>query len=372
MTTLLSCTARATTGENTQGLKELVQQYNGWRHAKVAVMFVIDVSFSMDETDPMSETLLQPNQKHASDTLQGRLSAAGAELGALTFSLMWDNTDDLDLYVQTTTGDVISYKNRRSRCGGQLDVDMNAGASKSSTPVENCYWIQAPPGQYTFWAHNVNGRPVNFWIREKHKGTVVMHQGCTDQAGAISAKFTMLYRDPLQVSSKTRLHTATKCICGIIQNQLKDHDDIGLTTFATDVKTDIRLQQKAGQEAQMLAVVKNMRTRGKTQCYGAIRMAAEQLQSDVPKWVVALTDGKDTESHSNDARKAAHLFKETKDLNFAMISLGSEVDVNTVRSIQQGAIDGGNKGLLVSAQSMEEVEKAFGNIADELMKPAAA
>jgi len=363
-------------GENTQGLKELVQQYNGWRHAKVAVMFVIDVSFSMDETDPMRETLLQPNQKHAIDTLQGRLSAVGAELGALTFSLMWDNTDDLDLYVQTTTGDVISYENRTSRCGGQLDVDMNAGQPKSSTPVENCYWIQAPPGQYTFWAHNVNGRPVNFWIREKHKGTVVMHQGCTDQAGAVSAKFTMMYRDPLQVSSNTRLHTATKCICGIIQDHLKGHDEVGLTTFATDVKTDIRLQQKAGQEDQMLRMVKNMRTRGKTQCYGAIRMAAEQLQagapSDVPKWVVALTDGKDTESRSDDVRGAARLFKEAKDLNFAMISLGSEVDVNAVRSIQQGAIDGGNKGLLVSAQSMKEVEEAFGNIADELMKPAAA
>jgi hypothetical protein len=42
----------------------------------------------------------------------------------------------------------------RGRCGGHLDVDMNAGAPYSRAPVENIYWEAAPKGRYRIWVEN--------------------------------------------------------------------------------------------------------------------------------------------------------------------------------------------------------------------------
>ena len=340
---------------------------------KVAVMFVIDVSFSMDETATPQEQSLEPGARSAHSTLVGRLAREGAELGALTLSLMWNELDDLDLYCKTTRGEQISYSKRTSSCGGKLDVDMNV-SNKVIDPVENIFWERAPPGAYTFWAHNCNGRPVDFWIREKHKGVVKMHRGRTDVSGSNSQMYTLNYVDPLEVRSQTRLQTSIECINTIIQQQLKDEDLIGLMTFATDVRTEFEPIVKQRNERMMLEKVAAMRTRGKTACYSAIRQAAQKLKvmpADTSKWVVALTDGKDTNSSPNDVSQAAELFKRTEGLNFALISLGNEVNTATINQMVSAANDGENTGMLVSAQNMEDVKKAFDEIADAIMAPTA-
>ena len=134
-----------------------------------------------------------------------RLAVAGAELGALTISLIWETNVDLDLHCKTTRGEEIFFSNRHSSCGGYLDVDMTS--SSSATPaVENIFWKNAPPGRYEWWVHNYSSTnvPVNFWVREKHKGKVIMHQGNTGMTNN-SSRRTINYQDPLTVAAQTRL-----------------------------------------------------------------------------------------------------------------------------------------------------------------------
>ena len=70
-----------------------------------------------------------------------RLEREGAKAGQLSVSLMWNETDDLDLHCVEPSGEHIYYSHETSKDGAHLDVDMNAGGSLSTTPVENMYWV---------------------------------------------------------------------------------------------------------------------------------------------------------------------------------------------------------------------------------------
>merc|ERR1712228_934049 len=77
--------------------------------------------------------------------------------GAVQVSLMWDHSNqnqrnDLDLWVTPPSGEKIGFSHRRSRCGGELDVDRRQHDPK---PVENIVWTKrAPKGNYTVRVHN--------------------------------------------------------------------------------------------------------------------------------------------------------------------------------------------------------------------------
>jgi hypothetical protein len=84
-----------------------------------------------------------------------RLTRAGAKTGAIQISLSWNNFNDLDLHVVPPSEERISFNNRRSKCGGMLDVDMNAGGRQSKEPVENVVWARnvAPAGTFQVYVH---------------------------------------------------------------------------------------------------------------------------------------------------------------------------------------------------------------------------
>lgn len=91
----------------------------------------------------------------AMSELQARLQREGAMTGDVQISLMWENFNDLDLHVVCPSGERIHGGNKKSECGGELDVDANV-RPETKKPVENVVWpgVTAPPGNYQVYVHH--------------------------------------------------------------------------------------------------------------------------------------------------------------------------------------------------------------------------
>ncbi len=82
-----------------------------------------------------------------------RLEREGGASGDVQISLAWDDYNDLDLHLFCPSGERIYFNNKKSECGGELDVDMNV-RPVSRTPVENVVWRKgAPLGTYKVGVH---------------------------------------------------------------------------------------------------------------------------------------------------------------------------------------------------------------------------
>lgn len=85
--------------------------------------------------------------------LMDRLAREGGKSGVVQISLAWDDYNDLDMHVFCPSGERIYFNNRKSVCGGELDVDMNV-RPKSKKPIENVVWTEvAPDGEYKIGVH---------------------------------------------------------------------------------------------------------------------------------------------------------------------------------------------------------------------------
>ena len=102
------------------------------------------------------EELLESRQaaQRAMSELQARLEREGAKSSDVQISLMWNNYNDLDLHVVCPSGERIHGGNKKSACGGELDVDANVRA-ETRKPVENVFWEDgtAPAGKYQVYVH---------------------------------------------------------------------------------------------------------------------------------------------------------------------------------------------------------------------------
>ena len=92
--------------------------------------------------------------QRAMSELKARLEREGAQSSDVQISLMWNNYNDLDLHVVCPSGERIHGGNKKSACGGELDVDANVRA-ETRKPVENVFWEEgkAPPGKYQVYVH---------------------------------------------------------------------------------------------------------------------------------------------------------------------------------------------------------------------------
>jgi hypothetical protein len=87
--------------------------------------------------------------------LAKRRRKRGGQIGAVTFTLIWDTEDDLDLSVVDPNGAKIFHKTLNSASGGKLDIDANrcieglGDCNITKNPVENIFWTKTPPaGKY--------------------------------------------------------------------------------------------------------------------------------------------------------------------------------------------------------------------------------
>jgi len=115
-----------------------------------------------------------------------RLEREGGASGEVQISLAWDDYNDLDLHLFCPSGERIYFNNKKSDCGGILDVDMNV-RPVSKTPVENVVWRQnAPLGTYKvgvhFYKHHRKRRTKRLC---KFRLRVVTHGQSKEYLGAI-------------------------------------------------------------------------------------------------------------------------------------------------------------------------------------------
>lgn len=118
-------------------------------------------------------------QNNMADVIKEKVKSAGGKVdGELRASLEWFNYDDLDLHVTEPSGNIISFRSRRSPTGGELDVDANAGSGKTREPVENIVWpFGANPkaGKYRVEVHQFSLREYEnpgFNLQIEAQGTV--------------------------------------------------------------------------------------------------------------------------------------------------------------------------------------------------------
>jgi len=112
-------------------------------------------------------------QASGTSSIFARLKREGAKSGEVVVSLLWDNSDDLDLHVTCPCGTHIFYGDRQcTTCHGELDVDMNAGQI-SDEPVENVYFTNAKRGTYKVvvenFEHRTSEKEVPFEVHVKIK-----------------------------------------------------------------------------------------------------------------------------------------------------------------------------------------------------------
>ena len=95
-------------------------------------------------------------------THRQRLRTCGAQeahfTAKLACSLIWENTNDLDLVCRTPCGEQVSFRVRAPpTCGGELDIDANAHKKDSTaTPVENIMFLDPAPGTYHFFVDGID------------------------------------------------------------------------------------------------------------------------------------------------------------------------------------------------------------------------
>lgn len=96
------------------------------------------------------------------DSIKERVKNAGGNVvGDLCCRLAWHNHDDLDFHMQEPGGHIYFADKGPSRCGGRLDVDMNAGGGHTREPVENIFYAQQGTmreGVYRLLVNQYNNR----------------------------------------------------------------------------------------------------------------------------------------------------------------------------------------------------------------------
>ncbi|GIT87556.1 hypothetical protein [Roseobacter sp. OBYS 0001] len=139
------------------------------------------------------ETGVQPSLP-IDPEVDDRADRAGAERGDLSFTLIWEGSDDLDLHTTCPAGDTLFFLDK-VQCNGEMDLDMN-GFQVVPDPVENTYFTDPLPGDYRVRVHLYRQRdgnaPRSFTLQIREGDRVTTQKG-TVSVGAENWQYTYRY-----------------------------------------------------------------------------------------------------------------------------------------------------------------------------------
>ena len=315
------------------------------------LLFLIDISYSMDEIAGYEDGM-DPIDQRDNRELTRRLDVAGAELGALTISLMWNTKEDLDLHVINPNGDRIWYKKRKDKSTGELDVDMNAaedGAPCRLTrePVENVYWQDPLTGRYEIVINSFENNPddddhaPDYVVRVKQPGNMTFYRGRPDRETG-KAEYgrlrgpSIIFDYPMHPDWKggTRITNATNNALTIYDKFTTTEDHIGLIWFNEKSHEEMPLQPRrhphrdpARTESGQRSVLDSTRhaVKGGTAFFDALIKAVNKKPRSYNSYLVALTDGADSNSKATCAEAEAAIANSP----WTVFIIGLEVDPET-------------------------------------------
>ena len=127
--------------------------------------------------------------------VDNRAEAAGAQRGDLSFTLIWEGTDDLDLYTTCPRGETLFFLDQ-ARCNGVMDLDMN-GFQVVPNPVENSFFTDPLAGDYRVRVHLYRKRegsgPIGFTLQVREGDRVTTQKGEVSES-AENWQYTYRYK----------------------------------------------------------------------------------------------------------------------------------------------------------------------------------
>ena len=393
------------------------------------LLFMIDISYSMDEVAGYEDGMDDFDQVD-NKIFTKRLDVAGAELGKLTISLMWGTfqqhdgpndrqyaldmhgrhagdhvaLNDLDLHVTNPKGEHIWYSGRNDSCTGELDVDMNADKSNTSTePVENIYWQEPPRGRYEIFVNNAHQKPIEYVVRVKQPGNMTFYRGRTDERPpnpnrVNTAIGDIFLRGPSYMidypmhpdwNGGTRITNATNNALTIYDKFTTSEDHVGLIWFnhefhykmPLEPRNDAATQRKAnprkstqppsGKKARVeddqRSVLDSTRraVSGGTAFFDALIKAVGTPPHSSFSYLVALTDGADSNSRATleEAEEAVRLSPWT------VFIIGLEVDPETRIKCERLASASDDGVYMHAADAGAGLDAAFAAVASQFVMP---
>lgn len=187
---------------------------------------------------------MEARQADIDAEIRQRLLKAGGrfENCSIRASLIWNTYDDLDLHVVTPSCEHIFFGSKRSHCGGELDVDRNAGGNLTREPVENVRWAKgtALAGKYQVFVrnyahHEYSPQDIHFKVELEIDGKVESFEGIapkdvTGPSSDITAfEFDYLPEAAAQATADSREAYADETILGKWRESIPDGHIIRLT-----------------------------------------------------------------------------------------------------------------------------------------------
>ena len=212
---------------------------------------------------------------------------------------------------------------QNSACGGELDVDMNAGGQNSLEPTENIVWEhpkKPPNGEYkvmcNWYSKKSSCASVPYMVIVKIDDTTKEHKGTMQSPGETQVVTTFKHNGGSSEDEKgTRIFKARENFLMILENYIAEEDQCSLITFGTRTH-EIWSMQAVGNETKKRELSERARKEiriaedAATAFYDALVQCAQNVSAvhdHSPKFVLVLTDGSDTSSVKTKADALAAL-----------------------------------------------------------------